>query len=45
MKQNILPRNTQQRRRIMQLLQEQGEVNVKRFVQLFEISEVTIPRI
>ena len=43
MKQNSQPRNTQQRRhRIMQLLQQQGEVSVEQLVQLFETSEVTI---
>ena len=43
MKQNSQPRNTQQRRhRIMQLVQQQGEVSVEELVQLFETSEVTI---
>ena len=43
MKQNISPRNTQQRRhQIMQLLQQQGEVTVEQLVQIFETSEVTI---
>lgn len=43
MKKSSQPRNTKQRRHtIMQLLQEQGEVNVEQLVQLFDISEVTI---
>lgn len=40
---NRQPRNTQQRRhRIMQLLQQQGEVSVEQLVQLLDTSEVTI---
>lgn len=43
MKRNLNQRNTQQRRhRIMQILQEQGEVSVDQLVQLFDTSEVTI---
>ena len=43
MNQNRQPRNTQQRRhRIMQLLQQQGEVSVEQLVQLLDTSEVTI---
>ncbi|MDY6216866.1 DeoR/GlpR family DNA-binding transcription regulator [Actinobacillus porcinus] len=43
MKRNLNQRNTQQRRhRIMQILQEQGEVSVEQLVQLFDTSEVTI---
>lgn len=43
MKRNFQGRNTQQRRhKIMQLLQEQGEVSVEQLVHLFDTSEVTI---
>ena len=43
MKRNLNQRNIQQRRhRIMQILQEQGEVSVDQLVQLFDTSEVTI---